>query len=501
MENYNTTGPYLEIVSQVSGHACSETKLPLLVLDSANPNLMNLKPPLSLTTKYEGTLLKCSEYHQLSSNGNIQKGSLDAALTNGMDASYNYIHMANLSGPYAECITPVNGDVSSMPRGNYADAWNGGCADKLSEIRYLDTLQLQAPDYYNNMFICDYNRNRGGFNFHPALVQNLSEMMTGNDKVKKETNPENMVTEKNTISEVLAAGTSGIWDVNLPLYRETTPSSFTALQNMRISQLCMTALDSCGGEFIDCPVAENESAIRVSCDVLSKANSGDSQTHLHENTADLDALLSYDEEESSTGQESSTGHSPSEYSANHKKACTQVRDDTSDENSAKKTVGNQQGHKEKEADCGLAIIEESVGESSINDNCCFFNDSLLVTSPQELGSIRTENCENVKENECDNKNICALSAVSMLTEAEGSTKNSALRCRQSHKSLSGKTASAKKSRKEKIKGMVQLLRTIISGEDYMDTAIVLNKTIRYVKSLQVKVNRLEANQQEKVNWV
>lgn len=498
MENYNTTGPYLDIVSQVSGHACSETKLPLLVLDSANPNLMNLKPPLLQTTQYEGTLLKCSKYYQLSSNGNVQEGSLDAALTNGMDASYNYIHMANLSGPYAEYITPVNGDVSSIPRGNHADGWNGGCSDKLSEIRFLDTFQLQAPGYYNNMFICDCNRNRGGFNFHPALVQNLSEMLPGNDKVKKETNPENMVTEKNTISKVMAAGTSGIWDVNLPLYRETTPSSFTALQNMRMSQLCMTALDSCGGEFIDCPVAEKESAIRVSCDVLSKANSGDSQTHLHENTADLDALLSSDEEESSTGQESSTGHSPSEYSANNKKACTQVRGDTSDETLAKKTGGNQQGYKENEADCRLAIIEESVGESSINDNCCFFNNSLLVTSPQELG-IRTENCE--KENERDNKNICALSAVSMLTEAEGSTKNSALRCRQSHKSLSGKSASAKKAKKERIKGMVQLLRTIISGEDYMDTAIVLNKTIRYVKSLEVKVNILEANQQEKANWV
>ena len=49
--------------------------------------------------------------------------------------------------------------------------------------------------------------------------------------------------------------------------------------------------------------------------------------------------------------------------------------------------------------------------------------------------------------------------------------------------------------------MFQLLRNIISGEDYMDTAVVLNKTIRYVKYLQVKVNRLETNQQEKINWV
>jgi len=124
-----------------------------------------------------------------------------------------------------------------------------------------------------------------------------------------------------------------------------------------------------------------------------------------------------------------------------------------------------------------------------------FDDSLLVTLTQEV-DIQTKNCKNAKENECNNKNIRALSAVSMLTE--GSTKNSALRCRHSHKSLSGKSTSAKKSKKERIKGMVQLLRNIISGDDYMDTAVVLNKTIRYVKSLQVKVNRLEANQQEKV---
>jgi len=120
-----------------------------------------------------------------------------------------------------------------------------------------------------------------------------------------------------------------------------------------------------------------------------------------------------------------------------------------------------------------------------------FDSFLLVTPTQEV-DIQTNNCKNSNENECNNKNICALSVVSMLTE--GSTKNGALRCRQSHKSLLGKSASAKKSKKERIKGMVQLLRNIISGEDYMDTAIVLNKTIRYVKSLQVKVNRLEANQ-------
>lgn len=488
------TGPYLDIVSQVTGHACSETKKPLLVLDSGYPNVMNLKP-LWQTAQYEGTLLKFSQYYQLSSNGSIQKRSLDAALTSGMEASYNYIHMANLSGPYAECITPVKGDVSSMPRGNCADVWGGDCADKLSQIRFLDTFQLQAPDYYNSMFMCDYNMNRCGFNFHPALVQSFSEILPGNGKAKKETNPENMAMEKNTISEVLAAGTPGLWDVNLPWYRETIPSSFTAMPNMGLSQLCMTALDSYGGEFIDCPVVENEDAIPVSCDVLSKGNSGDSQTQLRENTADLDALLSSDEEESSTGQESSTGHSPSEYSGN-KKACTNVRNDTSAGISAKKTGTNQQEHKEEEADFGPAIIEESVGESSINDNCFLFDNSLLVTPTQEV-DIQTKNCKNANENECNKKNICALSAVSMLTE--GSTKNSALRCRQSHKSLSGKSASAKKSKKERIKGMVQLLRNIISGEDYMDTAVVLNKTIRYVKSLQVKVNRLEANQQEKVN--
>lgn len=487
------TGPYLDIVSQVPRHACSETKLPLLVLDSGYPNLMKLKP-LWQTAQYEGTLLKRSQYYQLSSNGSIQNGSLDAALTSGMEASYNYIHMANLSGPYAECITPVKGDVSSMPRENYADVWGGDCADKLSEIRFLDTSQVQAPDYYKNMFMCDYNMNRCGFTFHPALVQSFSEMLPGNGKVNKETNPENMAMEKNTISEVLAAGTSGLWDVNLPWYRETIPSSFTTMPNMGMSQLCMTALDSYGGEFIDCPVVENEGAIRVSCDVLSKGNSGDSQTQLHENTADLDALLSSDEEESSNGQESSTGHSPGEYSGN-KKACTKVRDDTIAGISAKKTGSNQQGHKEEVADFGPAIIEESVGESSINDNCFLFDDSLLVTLTQEV-DIQTKNCKNTEENECNNKNIRALSAVSMLTE--GSTKNSALRCRQSHKSLSGKSASAKKSKKERIKGMVQLLRNIISGDDYMDTAVVLNKTIRYVKSLQVKVNRLEANQQEKV---
>lgn len=124
------TGPYLDIVSQVPGHACSETKLPLLVLDSVYPNFMNLKP-LWQTSQYEETLLKRSQYYQLSSNGSIQKGSLDAALTSGMEASYNYIHMANLSGPYAECITPVKGDVSCMPHGNYADVWGGDCADKL----------------------------------------------------------------------------------------------------------------------------------------------------------------------------------------------------------------------------------------------------------------------------------------------------------------------------------------------------------------------------------
>ena len=115
--------------------------------------------------------------------------------------------MANLFGPYAECITPVKGDVSSMPRGNCANVWGGDCIDKLSQIIFLDTFQLQAPDYYNSMFMCDYNMNICGFNFHPALVQSFSWIFPSNGKVKKETNPENMAMEKNEISEVLAAGT------------------------------------------------------------------------------------------------------------------------------------------------------------------------------------------------------------------------------------------------------------------------------------------------------
>ena len=41
---------------------------------------------------------------------------------------------------------------------------------------------------------------------------------------------------------------------------------------MGLSQLCMIALESYGGEFIDCPVVENEDAIHVSCDVLSKSD-------------------------------------------------------------------------------------------------------------------------------------------------------------------------------------------------------------------------------------
>ena len=101
-----------------------------------------------------------------------------------------------------------------------------------------------------------------------------------------------------------------------------------------------------------------------------------------------------------------------------------------------------------------------VAFSCQKDPIFLFDSFLLVTSTQEV-DIKTNNFKNANENECNYKNICALSVVSML--AKGSAKNSALRCRQSHKSLSGKSASAKKSKKERIKGMVQLLRNIISG--------------------------------------
>ena len=106
------------------------------------------------------------------------------------------------------------------------------------------------------------------------------EILPGNSKAKKDTNPKNMAMEKNAIFEVLAAGTLGLQDVNFPCYRETIPSSFTTMPNMGLSQLCMIALESYGGEFIDCPVVENEDAIRVSCDVLSKGNSGDDGNQL-----------------------------------------------------------------------------------------------------------------------------------------------------------------------------------------------------------------------------
>ncbi|XP_059633303.1 transcription factor bHLH143-like isoform X2 [Cornus florida] len=170
----------------------------------------------------------------------------------------------------------------------------------------------------------------------------------------------------------------------------------------------------------------------------------DSESEMHEDTEELNALLYSDDNTSYSedDEETSTGHSPSTVTAYDKHEWL--------EKNAEEVVSSAESTKrQKLSDIGYVVPSFVKMPSSEEPNKCF-------------------------EYEADAESSCAVEKNQELGEFGSSLGN-------------------KMSRKEKIRETVSILRSIIPGGKGKDAIVVLDEAIHYLRSLKRKAKELGVN--------
>ncbi|KAJ7520785.1 hypothetical protein O6H91_19G022700 [Diphasiastrum complanatum] len=265
------------------------------------------------------------------------------------------------------------------------------------------------------------------------------------------------------------------------MYRETMASAFAVLENMRTSR-ASSPTSNMDPLQISHGIVEADNTSHVSSGESSRRGARENSGSLHEDTQDLEALMSSDEDEMSTGC------SPTDGTWNN--TSTDMSNGYSIDSSSstsKRKACDSQWFEEDEVD----ILGQEV-ESELKENIC--PPFCHLSCPNEgnyqtSASMRT--CEPVLGRPISNS-----SAGLHATTARQDILSAKL-C-QAYASLSGYSAVRKGPRKAKIKMIVKLLRTIIPGGNSMDTADVLGEAIQYVRKLQFKVSKLEASKRTRI---
>lgn len=169
-----------------------------------------------------------------------------------------------------------------------------------------------------------------------------------------------------------------------------------------------------------------------------------------ENSEDLEALLWSDDEMSSTG------HSPSDL--------TRSNTHSSSANGSSACFGKKR-KAGKEAD-----TESTATSGNPTSKKIFCSNSERFGRGSGYGK--------------DGLTVFDLSFADEVSSS-GSTNNHELQCSVPDQSVKRKT------RKEKLQSTLHILRRIIPGGELMDTALVLDEAVQFVKNLQVEVQKLE----------
>ncbi|GLU16104.1 hypothetical protein SLE2022_325540 [Rubroshorea leprosula] len=169
-------------------------------------------------------------------------------------------------------------------------------------------------------------------------------------------------------------------------------------------------------------------------------NGTDAQSEMHEDTEELNALLSSDDDDNCTEDDevSSTGHSPSTMTAHNEQF---------------------EGSTEEVASSGGTTKKRKLSDGG-NDYAPFLLDTACFVKPR-LSS----------EYEDDAESSCANGKITQSDELSSLSSN-------------------KRVRKEKIRDTVSLLRSIIPDGEGKDAIMVLDEAIGYLKSLRLKAKDL-----------
>lgn len=385
----------------------------------------------------------------------------------------SHAHSADSAGLAADFVTSITGDNASLLEKHNCGEWNGGIAQQLKQVQYLDGLEVQYSEACSKRFII-FDQTGSGVRVivHPSLVYEFPNLLPDSAKGLDKINVHNRVPEKESISQMPSVFNSTDRGTGLLAYREHMIPAFTALQGIRKRR--GFSAEAAGDGFAAC-TRQEETGSQMSC---NGSSNGGYQSQSHEDTRDLEALLGSDEEE-----DDSTGHTPSEAITNYQVSGSQDDAHISNFIPTKKRRCEYVEFREQEVDfIPSAIQEKEVLNGKCNsDGVCF-----PPVTTQESG-IQLECCNTVKVSDYRDELFCDYSTDNMT--GNGSSNNSSVNV--------GQPSSSRKLRKEKMKKAIDLLRSMVPEGHSMDTAVVLDVASQYLKSLQLKVKRLEANQNDK----
>ncbi|MCO5597960.1 hypothetical protein L7F22_052048 [Adiantum nelumboides] len=226
---------------------------------------------------------------------------------------------------------------------------------------------------------------------------------------------------------------------------------------------------------------------KVADDINLKHLDGSPQhsCYSHENTEDLEALLSSDEDE-----ESSTGHSPSDLTRN---------------NSLTAYPTNSEGYracnsKKRQRECEVYVDDDTCSTATSGNKTCkdFSSQEFFVGAESNPALVKERPA--FPEAALLRPNVYGPTTSYMFLPDEGSS-SSCVNKKQLPKELPSwqlpqspqqQQLLTEQTRKEKIKNILRLLRGILPGGDSMDTAFVLDEAIQYVRTLQSEVQKLQA---------
>lgn len=229
------------------------------------------------------------------------------------------------------------------------------------------------------------------------------------------------------------------------------------------------------------------SALRDIAEANIDFNQVDSRAGLYnfpnEDTEDLEALLSSDEDEVS-----STGHSPSD-----------ITKQTSPIESHNNQVLPRHNSKRKKRGWeDLVVVDD---DDTCSTGTSGNNMAKVISSPKLEGAgieaaHRKEGVayQVIARSKClgfTKEDLTACNVVVSDELSSTSSGNNKKCCNKSHGTRQGQQPD-RQSKKEKIRSTLHLLRGILPGGESMDASFVLDETIQYVKTLQFEVQKLQA---------
>lgn len=319
------------------------------------------------------------------------------------------------------------------------------------------------------MFDCEGSKRR--MIFHPALVSENSAFVTSKSQravgYDQDTSSDKDSSEKGKYSSALIAPLGAPFSIYSP---HTQPT------NANLNFIPHTS------DNLVSPFSALRDIAEANFDLDQVDISAGLSNFSHEDTEDLEALLSSDEDEVS-----STGHTPSD-----------ITKQTSPVESHNSQVGNRRNSKRMKRGWEDRVDDD---DDDMRSTGTSGNSMPKVISSQKLEGAGMEAAYSkegaayqvIARSKClgftEEMTACNV-VVSDELSSTSSAKNKKC-CNKLHETRQGQQPD-RQSKKEKIRSILHLLRGILPGGESMDASFVLDETIQYVKTLQFEVQKLQA---------